>query len=190
MLFRSVEKSLPVLSSVKPRGVSSNGALATSIIQSNGGEDVTMTVFWGRNNGGKNPGLWENNFTLEGTFSEGRVSQFVDNLDLGTTYYYRWMASNSVSEEIWSEPSTDGLLNWWNFDQILGETVIDSTGNHNGTLHNISPDARTVGIDGLSLPFTGSANEQVSISGYKGISGNDARTVSLWVNTSSADSTL
>ena len=149
-----------------------------------------MTVFWGRNNGGKNPGLWENNFTLEGNFSEGRVSQFIDNLDLGTTYYYRWMGSNSVSEEIWSEPSMDGLLNWWNFDQILGETVIDSTGNHNGTLHNISPDARTVGIDGLSLPFTGSANERVSISGYKGISGNDARTVSLWVNTSSAHSTL
>ena len=54
----------------------------------------------------------------------------------------------------------DGLLNWWNFDQILGETVVDSTGNHNGTLHNISPDARTVGIDGLGLPFTGSANER------------------------------
>ena len=186
----TVEKSLPVLSSVKPRGISSNGALATSIIQSNGGEDVSMTVFWGHNNGGKNPGLWENNFTVEGDFSEGRVSHFIDNLDLGTTYYYRWMASNSVSEEIWSEPSMDGLLNWWSFDQILGETVVDSAGNINGILMNISPDARTIGIDGLGLPFTGSANEKVSISGYKGIPGNDARTVSLWVNISSPDSTL
>ena len=33
------------------------------------------------------------------------------------------------------------------FDQILGETVEDSTGNHNGTLLNLSPDARTIGID-------------------------------------------
>ena len=88
-----VEKTAPKIASVKPRNLSSNGALATAMIESNGGEDVSMTVFWGETNGEENPSLWDNNYTLDGSFSEGRVSQFIDNLDLGSPYYYRWMAS-------------------------------------------------------------------------------------------------
>ncbi|MEL0005429.1 MAG: LamG domain-containing protein, partial [Opitutales bacterium] len=185
-----VERTLPVLSSVKPRGISSNGALATGIIRSNGGENVAMTLFWGATNGDKNPGQWENNFTLEGNFSEGRVSHFIENLSLGTSYYYRWMASNSVSPETWSAPSTDGLIHWWSFDDIQGATVIDSVGKNNGTLEHISADARTFAYEGLGLPFTGTPGERVTISGYKGITGNEARTVTLWIQTASPSSTL
>ena len=106
----TVEKSLPVLSSVKPRGISSNGALATSIIQSNGGE-MSMTVFWGGNNGAKTQDFGKT--TLPGRkLSEGRVSHFIDNLDLGTTYYYRWMASNLYLKRS-GRAVQRWFLNWW-----------------------------------------------------------------------------
>ena len=164
--------------------------MATAVIQSNGGEDVEMSVFWGSTDGGKNPGLWENNFTLEGNFTEGRVSHFIDDLDLGSSYYYRWMASNTVSPETWSEPSTDGLVNWWSFDEIEGSKVTDRTGQNDGVLEGISAGERTFAYQRLGSPFTGDPEKVVRISGYKGISGNNARTLSLWINTSQPDSTV
>ena len=42
-----VEKTEPSISTVKPRNISSNGALATASIISNGGEAMTMSLFWG-----------------------------------------------------------------------------------------------------------------------------------------------
>ena len=39
-----IEKTVPRVSSVKPRNISSNGALATANIISNGGESISMSL--------------------------------------------------------------------------------------------------------------------------------------------------
>ena len=45
------------------------------------------------------------------------VFYLVDNLSKGQTYFYRWMASNSVSSGVWSLPPQDGIKGWWKFDE-------------------------------------------------------------------------
>ena len=43
-------------------------------------------------------------------FQDGMVSYNIDNLDLNSSYYYRWMACNSVNSEVWSVASEEGML--------------------------------------------------------------------------------
>ncbi|MEL0098795.1 MAG: LamG domain-containing protein, partial [Opitutae bacterium] len=77
-----ISKSLPVLSSINPRNISSQGGLASAMIHSDGGEAVEMTLFWGSTNGEDNVDEWENSYVLEDqNFTVGRVSKFIDGFD-------------------------------------------------------------------------------------------------------------
>ena len=140
-----------------------------------------MTLFWGDNDGGENPGLWDHNHTINNVYSDGRVSHYIDSLSGGANYYYRWMGKNSVIDEAWSKPTTDGLIHWWTFDQINGNQVIDSVGRISGHLHGISAGSRTFAYKELGLPFTGQEDEKLTerLQGYL----HQARTVSLWIQT-------
>ncbi|MBN1817093.1 MAG: lamin tail domain-containing protein, partial [Sedimentisphaerales bacterium] len=78
--------------------------------------------------------------------------------------------------------SSDGLVAHWRFDETSGTTVYDSAGTHTGTMANMDDSDHVVGRFGNGLDFDGS-NDHVRISGYKGITGPNARTVAAWIRT-------
>ena len=63
-----------------------------------GGEDATVTFYWGDNNpgtGDNNAGSWDNNAQISGTHGVGVVSKALTGLTKGTTYYYTTKVNNS-----------------------------------------------------------------------------------------------
>ena len=44
---------------------------------------------------------------LSGTYRDGMVSHDISGLDINSTYFYRWMAGNSVNSEVWSDASEE-----------------------------------------------------------------------------------
>ena len=154
-----VLKSEPEIESSKAKNISSSNAQAIAQIISDGGEPLQMTLFWGDNDGGENPGLWDHNHTIDGMHTDGRVSHYISSLSGGQTYYYRWMGKNSVIDQAWSKPTTDGLIHWWSFDEISGNQVMDSTGHIPGNMDGLSAGSRTFAFNELGLPFSGQENE-------------------------------
>lgn len=79
-----------------------------------------------------------------------------------------------------------GLVLHYAFDETSGTTAADSSGNGNtGTLTNMSGSEWATGRIGGALSFDGT-NDYVEAIGYKGITGTVARTVALWVKTSTS----
>ena len=186
-----VSKSLPVLSSISPRNISSNGALSSAQIHSDGGEALNMSLFWGSVNGGDNEQEWENQYTInDRNFSSGRVSQFIDGFEKNETIFYRWKGSNSVSSDIWSEPTSEGLISWWTFDEIIGDEIIDNHGNSPARMTGMNEGSEVFGYKGKALYFTSNSNESVQTPNFKGISGNNPRSISLWIHTNDQNATL
>ena len=60
-----------------------------------GGEDATVTFYWGDNNASTNAGSWDNNAQISGTHGVGVVSKALTGLTKGTTYYYTTKVNNS-----------------------------------------------------------------------------------------------
>ena len=121
-------------SSVTPRSVTSSSAKMSTRVVSDGGEPVSLSLFWGLSDGGTNantnpadPNLWDYRVAdLDGNHSDGLLSQYVDGLSMNTNYYYRWLAGNSVSSENWSVASEEGMLAYWDFDESGGSFSTDS----------------------------------------------------------------
>ena len=112
-----INKTAPLLNAVKARFTTSSSTQMTANVLSDGGDPLSLSLFWGSSDGGTNevvdPGnnsLWDYRVDLNGTFNRGSVSHLVDGLDMNTTYYYRWMASNSVSPKAWSTALEEGIL--------------------------------------------------------------------------------
>ena len=185
-----VNKSLPEFYSVSPRSESSSGVMASAVIDSDGGEELNMTLFWGLTDGEDNPNQWDHNFTLEEKFSSGKVSKFIDGFDKNQSGFYRWMASNSVASNIWSTPPSDGLVHWWSFDQVTGNKVLNEQGNAAAYLENMGEGNRVFGRYGQGMSFSSDENESIIVNDYKGISGNQPRTISMWIHTSDEDGQL
>ena len=67
-----------------------------------GGENATVTFYWGDNNGSSNPANWDNNVQLPGTHGVGVVSKTLTGLTKGTTYFYTTKVNNSGGN-VWGE---------------------------------------------------------------------------------------
>ena len=77
------------------------------------------------------------------------------------------------------------LVGWWKFDEIAGKSAADSSkGKHNGVLEgDLAFDKCSVsGRIGSALKFDG-AKDSVRITGYKGVTGTQPRTIAVWIKT-------
>ena len=191
-----VNKTAPVTYSVSPRFVTSSSAEMSANIASNGGESLTMSLFWGSTDGGINESidsndssLWDYRVDLNGSYSTGTVSHLVDGLDMNGTYFYRWMASNSVNPNAWSEASDTGMLAWWSFDEIDQTFSMDRVGNRKASFVGISESDRVFGRNGNGLRF-GGAGEHLVCRNFKGIPADKPRSLSIWVNTSENEGSI
>jgi hypothetical protein len=94
-------------------------------------------------------------------------------------------AESVVEQEPLSPDTSRGLVTWWKFDEVSGNTAVDSSGNaRNGTLKGtLSFDSNSeTGRIGNALKFKG-RDDYVQIAGYKGIVGTRPRTVAAWIKT-------
>ena len=191
-----VDKTAPQISSAPPRNVTSSSARFSAMVNNDGGDPPTLSLFWGDNDGGVNTQVnpadnsqWDYRIDLNGTHPQGMVNLFVDGLSLGSTYYYRWLASNSVSSAVWSLPPQEGIKSWWKLDESSGSLALDQINGNNGTLVGIDNSARVFGKIGNAVRLDGSG-ESIVTKGFKGIVGDNPRTLSMWVKTSSANGAL
>jgi hypothetical protein len=77
------------------------------------------------------------------------------------------------------------LVGWWKLDEIAGKSAADSSkGKHNGVLEgDLAFDKCSVsGRIGSALKFDG-AKDSVRITGYKGVTGTQPRTIAVWIKT-------
>jgi len=125
-----------------------------------------------------------------------------DWMDTGCGWSNQWCQNSDITGD--NQVAMDDLIelinNWllvehpvahWKFDETTGSTAADDAFSSHGTLFNFpTNDSQwTTGqIDG-ALDFDG-VNDYVQISGYKGITGPQSRTVSAWIKTSTTGSII
>ena len=77
--------------------------------------------------------------------------------------------------------AADGLLGYWSFDEASGTEAADASGNNrSASVRNGSPEW-TEGRIGSALQFDG--DDDLVVTGWKGLSGNAPRTIAYWVKT-------
>ena len=191
-----VNKTPPTLASSLPKNLSSTSARFAGQVVSDGGEPITLSLFWGDEDGGdstivdpSSPVSWDARIDLNSTQSTGAFDFFQDGMDKNKSYYYRWLGGNSVTSEVWSLPTMEGLANMWEFDENTGNEVVNLVNSNNGVLVGMSDADRVFGYKRKALSFDDDGGHLV-IRGYKGISRNLPRTLSLWVKTSDQNGSL
>jgi hypothetical protein len=73
-------------------------------ITSTGGEDSTVHIYWGNNDGVTNPANWDTDINL-GVRGAGAFYTDISGLTSGQTYYYRCVASNSAGSD-WADSTS------------------------------------------------------------------------------------
>ena len=126
---------------------------------------------------------------MSGNYSDGLVSEFVSGLDMNETYYYRWMAGNSVNSESWSFASQDGMLAFWDLNENANAFSMDKISGRKATFVGISDSDRLFGRKGNGIRF-GGAGEHMVVKGFRGVIGDKARTVSVWAKTNDTAGSL
>ena len=176
--------------------MSSTSARFAGQVVSDGGEPITLSLFWGDEDGGdstivdpSSPVSWDARIDLNSTQSTGAFDFFQDGMDKNKSYYYRWLGGNSVTSEVWSLPTMEGLANMWEFDENTGNEVVNLINSNNGLLVGMSDADRVFGYKRKALSFDDDGGHLV-VRGYKGISRNLPRTLSLWVKTSDQNGSL
>jgi len=81
--------------------VTSNSARLNGEVTSTGGENPTVYIYWGDNDGGTTPANWDHQENL-GTKGAGTFYQDISGLNPDTTYYYRCYAENSAGSD-WAD---------------------------------------------------------------------------------------
>ncbi|WP_336247823.1 SBBP repeat-containing protein [Methanothrix soehngenii] len=72
-------------------------------ITDTGGQNPSVTIYWGTSDGGTNIGLWTQQLSL-GNLGKQTFSRDISGLNPGTIYYYRCYASNSEGAS-WASPT-------------------------------------------------------------------------------------
>ncbi len=94
-------------SNVSVTGATTTSATANGTLISAGTAATTVALYWGTSDGGTVPGAWGNVFTLGTNFSGSYVAlaQVLANLTPGSTYSYRYRATNTTND-VWTDPQS------------------------------------------------------------------------------------
>ncbi|MBW2624078.1 MAG: hypothetical protein JRD68_14315, partial [Deltaproteobacteria bacterium] len=84
---------------IQPTSARLNGAVVAT-----GGEDPTVHIYWGDNDGGTTAGNWDNDVNL-GVKSLSTFYTDISSLTSGNTYYYRCYGSNSTASD-WADATS------------------------------------------------------------------------------------
>jgi len=106
---------LPTITISAASSVTATTAILNGNITATGGEDPTVTVYWGFTDGGQTPGSWTNNSAPTSPGQPQGVAAFtksLTSLTAGTLYYYSAKATNSAGT---SWPAASG-----NFTTLIG----------------------------------------------------------------------
>ena len=186
-----IDPTAPTLTTSNPKDISSTSVRLSGKVENDGGAQPSLSFFWGDNDGGENQqvdlndsSLWDYRIDLNGTHSNGLVSNFLSGLQKNTQYYYRLFGGNSVSSAVWSLPSQEGLSSWWTFDETSGTEALDSVGIRHATLVGVTESDRVFGRVNRAVKLGGSG-EHVTVKGFKGIGGEKPRSLAMWIKASS-----
>lgn len=100
----SVSVAAPtVTNSTGASNVTTTAARLNGEVTDTGGENPTVHIYWGDNDGGITPGNWDHIEDL-GIKGAGAFYKDISNLSPNTTYYYRCYATNSAGSD-WANSS-------------------------------------------------------------------------------------
>ncbi len=114
----------PTVTNTGATNITSTSARLNGEVTSTGGENPTVHIYWGDNDGGTTTGSWDNDVNL-GTKGTGTFYTDISGLDTGTTtYYYRCYATNSGGTA-WAD-STNSFRYRTTLDRQVGASSDDS----------------------------------------------------------------
>jgi len=141
----SVAISTPTVTTSAASSIEATTARLNGNVTATGGENATVTVYWGTSNGGTNPASWASNGTPTSPSQPQGAASFykdVSSLSPGTLYYFNAKATNSggtgwgTSQNFTTKPAaptgvsaTDGtytdkvVVNWTNSAGATGYQV-------------------------------------------------------------------
>ena len=145
----------PTVTNLPASHITSTSARLNGEITDTGGQDPTVHIYWGDNDGGTTPGNWDHDENL-GTKGAGSFYTDIANLDPETTYYYRCYATNSGGED-WAD-STES------FDTIAAGAMVIEVGelslDHNWQTVNLTNSFTAPAVVAKPLSYNG-ANPSV-----------------------------
>jgi hypothetical protein len=151
-----------VTNSTGASNVSSTSARLNGEITATGGENPMVIIYWGDDDGGTDPYIWDHSVNL-GTKGAGAFYIDVSNLTPNTPYYYRCYASNSAGSD-WAD-STSQFKTPVQTQKLIGHDDAPFSGY--GASNYISMTkyiASTTGtITELRIKCNGSGNVKVAI---------------------------
>jgi hypothetical protein len=101
-VFLPIAADPPVVENSAATGVGSTSAVVGGVVTATGGESPQVTIYWGDNDGGTDPGSWDGTLDL-GTQS-GSFNAPLTGLSPSRTYYFRAYAENSGGAD-WADAS-------------------------------------------------------------------------------------
>ena len=195
--------SAPILGNLHSvTDITSSAAKLNVNLQSTGGADSNVTLYWGDNDGGTTISSWDNAITIVNAQPGNLIGEITSGLSSPTIYYFRakannwtgttWATSSSsfTPSSIQTSPTRSAnLVGWWKFDTDTNSTIKDSSGNNNhGYLRNSSHalvdtqhKTDTPFGTGKSVDLNGNHYVVVSTSGEDTFDGGNQFTISSWI---------
>ena len=171
-----------VTNSTGASDITSTSAKLNGEVTATGGEDPTVHIYWGDNDGGT--GTWDHDVNL-GTKGIGTFSTDIFNLSSGTTYYYRCYATNSAGGAWATSTTSFNTLAPGAMEKLVGadDTACDKSIGYNYFVLSRFQAVGTADVVTFKLKASDTGNVKVAI--YSDNSGQPGSLLSA-VNTTTA----